>query len=62
MNIRLIILSILLVSFKFVASELDFNYHNYDQFTLVLKNYSINYPTKTYLHSIGKSVQGLNFY
>jgi hypothetical protein len=38
--------------------NLDFNYHNYAQFTSLLKNYSINFPDKTYLYSIGQSVQG----
>lgn len=54
---------VLIILFKTIStqqeiSNLDFNYHNYDQFTLVLKNYSQWYPTKTYLYSIGQSVQG----
>jgi hypothetical protein len=38
--------------------NLDFKYHNYAQITSLLKNYSSSFPTKTYLYSIGKNVQG----
>lgn len=40
-----------------LANSLDYVYHNYEQLTSILKDYSVKYPTKTYLYSIGKSVQ-----
>ncbi|XP_040265676.1 carboxypeptidase M [Bufo bufo] len=40
------------------AQSLDFTYHNSQQLATVLKNFSANYPSITYLHSIGKSVEG----
>ena len=52
--------SILVFTFNIITlikSDLDFGYHNYDSFTSILKNYASKYPTKTYLYSIGKSVQ-----
>ena len=39
---------------------LDFNYHNYDQMTDWLKQFSAAYSNLTALYSIGKSVQGTN--
>lgn len=35
-----------------------FEYHNYTQFTKFLKDLTVKYPTKTYLYSIGKSIEG----
>jgi hypothetical protein len=52
---KIIILLFVLTSCSFAA--LDFGYHNYVSFTSILKNYASKYPTKTYLYSIGKSVQ-----
>ncbi|XP_073507864.1 carboxypeptidase M isoform X2 [Phyllobates terribilis] len=40
------------------AQTLDFSYHNSGQLETVLKNFNSNYPAITYLHSIGKSVEG----
>ena len=44
------------------VANLDFGYHNYDKFTSLLKNYSLNFPAKTNLYSIGQSVQGKGIY
>ena len=38
--------------------SLDFAYHNYDQMTDWLKQFTAAYPNLTALYSIGKSVQG----
>ncbi len=38
-------------------TELQFTYHNHDSLTSILKQFASDYPTKTYLYSIGKSVQ-----
>jgi hypothetical protein len=46
-----------LILLVLVNCELDFDYHNYESLTSILKNYSKIYPTKTYLYSIGSSVQ-----
>lgn len=39
------------------STSLDYVYHNYEQLTTILKDYAAKYPSKTYLYSIGKSVQ-----
>ncbi|XP_044133101.1 carboxypeptidase M [Bufo gargarizans] len=44
------------------AQSLDFTYHNSQQLETVLKNFSAKYPSITYLHSIGKSVEGRNLW
>ena len=46
------------LSVTIALGQVDFNYHNYDQFTSLLNNYANKYPTKTFLYSIGKSVDG----
>ncbi|XP_053203498.1 carboxypeptidase D-like isoform X2 [Panonychus citri] len=50
----------LLASFNFVQSEttINFDYHNYDEMTMILNDINRNYPQLTSLYSIGKSVQG----
>ncbi|XP_073411599.1 carboxypeptidase M isoform X1 [Dendrobates tinctorius] len=40
------------------AQTLDFSYHHFGQLETVLKDFNSKYPTITYLHSIGKSVEG----
>ncbi|XP_056430146.1 carboxypeptidase M isoform X1 [Hyla sarda] len=40
------------------AQILNFSYHNSEQLGTVLKNFNLQYPAITYLHSIGKSVEG----
>ncbi|KAM4037774.1 carboxypeptidase M [Anomaloglossus baeobatrachus] len=40
------------------AQNLDFSYHNFGQMEAVLKKFNSNYPSITFLHSIGKSVEG----
>ena len=42
---------------KSLSCSLDFNYHNHDSLTALLRNYTNNYPNKAFLYSIGKSVQ-----
>ncbi|CAH2277862.1 Carboxypeptidase M [Pelobates cultripes] len=42
----------------FVTSSLDFGYHNTQLLEAYLKNINAAYPDITYLHSIGKSVEG----
>lgn len=37
---------------------INFEYHHYNGLTSLFKNYSTQYPNKTYLYSIGKSVLG----
>lgn len=39
-------------------SNVDFNYHNYDQLTSLLYKYNTTYPHLTQLYTIGKSAQG----
>lgn len=44
------------------VAALDFVYHDHDNITAFLTNVSQTYPEITYMHSIGKSIQGeLNF-
>ncbi|KAM8971979.1 carboxypeptidase M [Pelodytes ibericus] len=40
------------------VTSLDFKYHNSEQLGTYLKTVSATYPAITYLHSIGKSVEG----
>ncbi|KAM9311686.1 carboxypeptidase M [Gastrophryne carolinensis] len=42
----------------FSIESLNFSYHNSVQLESVLKDFASKYPAITYLHSIGKSVQG----
>uniref|UniRef100_A0A8C5R157 Carboxypeptidase M n=1 Tax=Leptobrachium leishanense TaxID=445787 RepID=A0A8C5R157_9ANUR len=41
-----------------VTANLEFNYHNTEAMETFLKGISTSYPGITYLHSIGKSVEG----
>ncbi|KAM4748863.1 carboxypeptidase M [Rhinophrynus dorsalis] len=41
-----------------LIQSLDFTYHNSQELENYLKNLSTSYPAITYLHSIGKSVEG----
>jgi hypothetical protein len=43
------------------AKPLDFSYHNYEDMTTWLKQFSASNPDLTALYSIGKSVQGEQF-
>ncbi len=45
-------------NFDTITSVLEFKYHDHTSLTQILFNYSIMYPNKTYLYSIGKSVEG----
>ena len=59
MHIHSILEIFLLITFIVRAqSTLAYGYYNYDELTTLLKNYASQYPTKTYLYSIGKTVQG----
>lgn len=40
-----------------IMSAVPFQYHNHEQLTTFLKDLAAKYPTKTYLYSIGKTVQ-----
>ena len=57
MNYKLISLLILSFHLKQSLCVLNFEYHSYDELTDILKSFIVNYPTKAYLYSIGKSVQ-----
>jgi hypothetical protein len=46
-----------ILAVNLASSDLDFGYHDYASFTSILQSYAQKYPTKTYLYSIGKSVQ-----
>lgn len=48
-----LLLSILLT---LEIETLDFRYHKFNSLTNILRTYAKNYPNKTYLYSIGKSV------
>ena len=50
-----LVLTLTLV-FNSFNCDLEFNYHNYNSIQALLQNYSKNFPTKTYLYSIGSSV------
>jgi carboxypeptidase D len=39
-----------------------FEHHHYDKMVQFLKDFNASYPNITYLHSIGKSVQGRDLY
>lgn len=56
MKIALVIFNLTLVITCLKA--LEFKYHNYDDLTGILTKYATDYSNKTYLYSIGKSVQG----
>ncbi|XP_063783568.1 carboxypeptidase M [Pseudophryne corroboree] len=49
---------ICLAGLRLSSQSLDFSYHNSQQMESVLKDFNTNYPAITYLHSIGKSVEG----
>lgn len=57
MEKTLIGLFILLLSVCWASSSVDYVYHNYERLSSILKDYSVKYPTKTFLYSIGKSVE-----
>jgi carboxypeptidase M len=42
---------------KPTQSLVDSTYHNYEQLSTLLKDYSVKYPNKTHLYSIGKTVR-----
>jgi murein tripeptide amidase MpaA len=58
MRRRLLLLQIVYLLINLSRGEFDYSYHDYATFTAQLKAYSVRFPTKTYLYSIGKSVQG----
>lgn len=58
MNRIQLIIFILIKLVNCEVSTLNYEYHNYDSFTAILKSYVKNFPNKTYLYSIGQSVQG----
>ena len=39
--------------------SVDFTYHSYENMTKILKSFNQNFPNKTYLYSIGKTVEGI---
>ena len=45
-----------------LMANLDFGYHNYASLTSILQSYAANYPTKTYLYSIGTYIPAFNNY
>ncbi|KAJ3618507.1 hypothetical protein MTP99_006487 [Tenebrio molitor] len=49
--------------YGFVSSDSHlFEHHHYDKMVQFLKDFNASYPNITYLHSIGKSVQGRDLY
>ncbi|RWS24665.1 Csa-PI kinase-like protein [Leptotrombidium deliense] len=53
------VLYIYLLAINFVRGvKIDFNYHNYDSMTNILRDINTAYPDITHLYSIGRSVQG----
>jgi hypothetical protein len=56
---KLLLLLLLLINKKCLSNltKLEFVYHSYENLTNILKFYSKSYPTKTFLYSIGKSVE-----
>lgn len=55
-----VIFFIYLTAVQFVRGVgINFNYHNYDRMTAVLRNISHHHPDLTQLYTIGKSVQGM---
>lgn len=56
---NLFVYSISLIALIYVKSSigLDYTYHNYNKLNLILKEYTIKHPTKTFLYSIGKTVE-----
>ena len=46
------------IIFSLADASVGFVYHDYDKLTRIMKNYAKKYPHKTYLYSIGKSVEG----
>ncbi len=52
------ILLLTFANFNPIKTQLDFVYHDHAALTQILVNYSITFPSKTYLYSIGKSVEG----
>ena len=53
-----IVYFILLNCSSLIRGQFDYSYHDYVTFSAQLKAYAARFPTKTYLYSIGKSVQG----
>lgn len=58
MTLRVMRAAVSLIWLRVFAQSLDFSYHNSVQLETTLKDFNANYPAITYLHSIGKSVQG----
>lgn len=57
------ILYIYLLAIQYVRGDIhqsgvDFGYHNYDQMTSMLRNFTTRYPDLSQLYSIGSSSQG----
>ena len=58
---------ILISSYLFINNNahyaaLNFTYHNYDNLTNLLHSYSHQYPNKTYLYSIGRTIESIYIY
>jgi murein tripeptide amidase MpaA len=51
---------LLLLGILFIqrVRSISFEHHNYTSMTALLKMYASQYPSKAYLYSIGKSIQG----
>lgn len=54
----LVVLFINHITSSLAVDSVGFNYHNYDNLTRVMKSFAEKFPDKTYLYSIGKSVEG----
>ena len=53
---KIVIFNLFLIINNLAA--LDYKYHSYNDITNLLKKYASDFPSKTYLYSIGKSIQG----
>ena len=56
-------LILILISSLFINNNayyaLNFTYHNYDNLTNLLHSYNHQYPNKTYLYSIGRTIESI---
>ena len=57
MFIKSFIAICLTVLFGLVKNELDYGYHSYDDISALLKKFNRDFPAKTHLYSIGKTVE-----
>ncbi len=60
MKLKYLLIIIIMIELKTAQNlAVDYTYHSYENMTEILRNFNQNFPEKTYLYSIGKTVEGI---